>query len=130
MSSQEAPASPRQAPAPADLILVLLLLALSLGSQVFLGRRPPGSEVVVESDKGHQRCPLDRDQVLYLGGPLGRSRVEITGQGARITSSPCPEQRCVLQGWIRRQGEVAACLPNHIALRIEGGRETVDALSR
>jgi hypothetical protein len=56
--------------------------------------------------------------------------VEIAGQRARIVSSPCPEQRCVLQGWIRRQGEMAACLPNHIVLHIEGGSETVDALSR
>lgn len=130
MSREEAPASPRQAPTPADLILALLLLAGSLGSQVFLGRRPPGSEVVVESVDRLQRCPLDRDQVLYLDGPLGRSRVEIAGRAARIAASPCPEQRCVLQGWIRRQGELAACVPNHIALRIEGGSEAVDALSR
>ncbi|MSR84192.1 MAG: NusG domain II-containing protein [Candidatus Latescibacteria bacterium] len=130
MSSEEASASPRQAPTPADLILALLLVAGSLGLWVFTGRRPPGSEVVMESDDRRQRCPLNRDQVLYLDGPLGRSRVEIAGQGARIATSPCPEQRCVLQGWIRRQGEVAACLPNHLVLRIEGGSETVDALSR
>lgn len=130
MSREEPPASPRQAPTPADLILALLLVALSLGSQVFLGRRPPGSEVVVESEGRRQRCPLSRDQVLYLDGPLGTSRVEIAGQGARIAASPCPEQRCVLQGWIRRQGEVAACVPNHLVLRIEGGNQTVDALSR
>lgn len=130
MSREEAPASPRQAPTPADLILAVLLVAGSLGSQVFLGRRPPGAEVVVESDDRLQRCPLNRDQVLYLDGPLGRSRVEIADQEARIAASPCPEQRCVLQGWIRRQGELAACLPNHIVLRIEGGNQPLDALSR
>ena len=130
MSREEAPASPRQSPTRADWILAALLVALSLGSQVFLGRRPPGSEVVVESADRLQRYSLALDQVLYLDGPLGQSRVEVAGHRARIASSPCPEQRCVLQGWIRRQGEVAACLPNRIVLRIEGQGEAVDALSR
>lgn len=130
MSREEAAVSPRQAPTPADLILAVLLVVLSLGSWVLLGRRPPGSQLVVESAAQLQRHPLNQDQILYLEGPLGRSRVEIGGQGARIATSPCPEQRCVLQGWIRRQGEVAACLPNHVVLRIEGGDGEVDALSR
>ena len=130
MSREGAPTSPRRAPTPADLILAFLLVAGSLGSWVLPGRHPPGSEVVVESADQRQVYPLSRDQVLYLEGPMGRSRVEIARQGARIATSPCPEQRCVLQGWIRRQGEVAACLPNHLVLRIEGGNEPVDALSR
>ncbi|MBI2502087.1 MAG: NusG domain II-containing protein [Candidatus Latescibacteria bacterium] len=130
MSREEAQAAPRRPPTRADWILAALLVALSLGSQAFLGRRPPGSEVVVERDDRLQRWPLSLDQILYLDGPLGQSRVEIAGQRARILSSPCPEQRCVLQGWIHRRGEVAACLPNHLVLRIEGQGEAVDALSR
>ena len=130
MSREEAPASPRRTPTPADWLLAFLLVALSLGSQVWWGRRPPGSQLVVESAEGLQRHPLDLDQVLSLNGPLGQSRVEIAGRQARFAASPCPEERCVLQGWIHRQGEVAVCLPNHLVLRIEGGRETLDALSR
>jgi hypothetical protein len=130
MSREGASASPWQPPTPADWLLILLLAALSLGSQVFLSRRPAGRQLVVESAAGLQHHPLDRDEVLYLEGPLGQSRVEIANRQARIAASPCPEQRCVLQSWIERQGEMAACLPNHLVLRIEGGAGAVDALSR
>lgn len=122
--------SPRRIPTPADWLLALLLVALSLGSWVWWSRRPPGSQLVVDSAERLQRHPLELDQVLYLDGPLGQSRVEVAGRQARIAASPCPEQRCVLQGWIHRQGETAACLPNHLVLRIEGGDGAVDALSR
>ena len=130
MSREEASASRRPYPTSADRVLIGLLLAAALGFLVFRERRPAGREVVIESREGRRHCSLAVPQVLYLEGPLGQSRVEIASQGARIAASPCPEQRCVQQGWIRRQGEVAACLPNHIVLRIEGQGETIDALSR
>ena len=121
---------PRPYPTSADWVLIGLLMASVLGSWVFREGRPEGSEVVVESGGQRQRCPLATPRVLYLDGPLGQSRVEIASPGARIAASPCPEQRCVQQGWIRRRGEVAACLPNRIVLRIEGQGGTIDALSR
>jgi hypothetical protein len=127
--SREAGPFPRF-PAPADWVLAFLLVALSLGSWAWWGRRPPGSQVVVECTRQLQRQPLDLDQVLLCQGPLGQSRVEIAGGRARIAASPCPEQRCVLQGWIHRQGETAACLPNRLVLRVEEGAGAMDALSR
>ncbi|MCC7264343.1 MAG: NusG domain II-containing protein [Candidatus Latescibacteria bacterium] len=108
---------------------MLVLAGLCLGSWVVLGRRPAGTVLVLDSPGQSQRHPLAEDQVLLVGGPLGFSRVAIQGGQACFVSSPCPEQRCVSQGWIRRQGETAACLPNQIALHIEGPG-AVDALSR
>lgn len=130
MSREEAPASPRYSPTPADWLLAFLLVALSLGSWVWWGRRPPGSQLVVECPGRSQRHPLGLAQVFVVEGPLGQSRVEIAGGQARIAASPCPEQRCVRQGWIRRQGEIAACLPNRVVLRVEGAAGAMDALSR
>ncbi len=129
MSSEEAPASPWQSPTLADWVAALLLVALCAGSWLVLARRPAGSQLVIDSPTQRQILLLDHDQVLYAEGPLGPSRIEVREGRVGIVSSPCPEQRCVLQGWIRRQGESTACLPNRIAVCIEGDG-TMDALSR
>jgi len=129
MSREEAPASPWQTPTRADWLLAAALMLLCLGSWAALGRRPPGAQLVIDSPGQSLRLPLDGDQVLFPQGPLGVSRVEVQGGRARFAASPCPEQRCVLQGWIHRQGETAACLPNRVVLRLEGAG-ALDALSR
>lgn len=112
----------------ADRALIALLVAGIAGLLFHQGRARTGAEVIVEVDgQPPQMYPLSSPQILRLWGPLGESRVEIAARGARFVASPCPEQRCVYQGWIHRRGEAAACIPNRIALRIAGG---LDALSR
>lgn len=129
MSSEEPSRSPWERPTPGDWFLVVFLAGLSLGSWALLGRRPAGTTLVVDLPGQSQSYPLAEDRTLTLVGPLGASHVRVEGGRVRFTSSPCPEQRCVMEGWLARQGESAACLPNRIALRLEGAG-ALDALSR
>jgi len=130
MSSDPPPRGTWQILTRADWALIALLAALIAGLLLHQGRAGAGAAVVVEVDGQPPRSwPLSPPRTLRLAGPLGESRVEISGQGARFLASPCPEQRCVRQGWISREGEMAACLPNRISLRI-AGQGGMDALSR
>jgi len=55
-----------------------------------------------------------------LEGDLGLSEVIIDEQGARISSSPCSSQRCVLSGSHRHAGDMIACVPNRILITLRG----------
>jgi hypothetical protein len=58
---------------------------------------------------------------VEVAGPLGWTRVLIEADGARVLESPCPHKLCVAQGKVRQAGQVVACLPNRVALRVLGG---------
>ncbi|MDQ6992181.1 MAG: NusG domain II-containing protein [Mariprofundus sp.] len=57
-------------------------------------------------------------------GKLGISEITIDQQGARITSSPCITQQCVLSGAHRHSGDMIACVPNQILVTIRGRSDT------
>ena len=50
---------------------------------------------------------------------------ELTFEGGRIrfSQADCPDQICVKTGWISRYGQISACAPGHLILKIEGNPE-------
>lgn len=38
----------------------------------------------------------------------------------RFAKADCPDQVCVRTGWVERSGQVAACVPGHLILKITG----------
>jgi len=61
---------------------------------------------------------------LQVEGELGLSDIVIDQQGARIASSPCTSQRCVLSGPHRHAGDLIACVPNRILVTLHGHDES------
>jgi len=57
---------------------------------------------------------------LQVEGELGLSDIVIDQQGARIATSPCPSQRCVLSGPHHHAGDLIACVPNRILITLRG----------
>ncbi len=102
------------------LILGLVLCIISL---FFLPqeKNQGGRELVAYSNgKWLGSFSLDKKQVLSFEGTLGGVAVEIDGQAARVTRAPCRRKLCMSMGWIRRPGEVAACLPNNLFIQVSG----------
>jgi len=118
----------------ADWLLVLALFGLSLGGVVWLVNAPTGTRVVATS--GDQTCfvgRLDQNQSVDIEGPLGYTRLVIDDQGAHISRSPCPRKLCMTMGPARHGGDLMACIPNRIVVRIEPSdarEEPYDLLSR
>ena len=116
-----------------DRVLIMALLILGILSVVLLGAlRPEGEVVLVEGEKGLvARMSLERVDTVDVRGPLGITRVAIGPKGARVIASPCPEQLCVRAGRVHRQGDLNACVPNRVVIRIIGTSEdSVDAIVR
>ncbi len=61
---------------------------------------------------------------FQVEGELGLSDIIIDQQGARIASSPCASQRCVLSGPHRHAGDLIACVPNRILITLRGHTES------
>lgn len=117
----------------ADRVLILTLVILGGGSVVLLGAlRPEGEVVVIEGEQGTvAEMHWGVVDTVDVQGPLGITRVVIGPKGARVISSPCPQQLCVRAGIIHRQGDLNACVPNRVVIRIAGTSENpVDAIVR
>lgn len=119
---------------PLDRGLVLALLLATAASFLLLGRGAQGERVVVERQgRVVFTAPLAEDRTVSLAGPLGETVLVIHGGRACVESSPCPLKVCLGMGEVSRGGELLACVPNQLLVRIEGaGRQerAYDLLSR
>lgn len=107
---------------PLDLaILILAIFVLGIVSLSVYGVRGGRLSVVISGNGQEWVYPLNEDRRVEVPGPLGTTVVEVQQGGARIVSSPCPNQTCVAAGSIERAGQWLACLPNQVFVRIEGG---------
>lgn len=115
----------------ADRVLMVLLLAAlpwlyvatwsSPGRATALEIRVADAEPVTEN--------LHKDRTIEVNGFLGTSRVEIRDRQARFTASPCPNKLCIHTGWLEAAGELAACLPNRVSIRLLGRIRQFDSIN-
>ena len=117
-----------------DWLVVLIMLMISLAGIVSIATMPEGSRVMVTC--GEELCftaPLDQPRTLAIDGPLGRTKLVIDEQGARIVESPCPRKICVSMGAAKHTADLLACVPNRILVHIDGSSDkevSYDLLSR
>lgn len=118
-----------------DRAIVFFLLLFCGGLFYAVGLREPGRSVVVRSNQQvFYKAPLNENRAVELPGPLGRTRLEISGGAARIVASPCPYKICIGMGPVRRRGEIIACVPNRLIVQVTSPTEEkesdYDLLSR
>ncbi len=106
-----------------DRVIVLVLFAAALAGAAWAAVAPGGERLVAESGgKIVFTAPLGADLTFTLPGPLGETVVALRGGVARILDSPCTHKVCIGMGGVSRAGEITACVPNRLLLRVEGGR--------
>jgi hypothetical protein len=106
---------------PLDRLVLALLLAATAASFSLLSRGEAGERLIAESDgRILFTAPLAVDQAVSLRGALGSTVLEIRQGAARILSSPCPHKECMAMGPAVRRGDLLACVPNRLLVRIEG----------
>lgn len=116
---------------PADALSLLLCSTLVVLSFLWAWAPAAGAtEALVHLDDGRVlRLDLARAGTHRIHGPLGDTLIEVRDGRARISASPCPQQRCVARGWITEPGDASVCLPNHVALSIPGTPAGFDAVN-
>lgn len=106
-----------------DMVLIAVLLALALALyflHYFLNRSQ--NKVVAEILADGQvelQISLDQDNIFSLEGHPNVV-FEIRSNGIAFQASDCPDQVCVHSGFMKQAGQMAACLPNNMAVRVVG----------
>ncbi len=113
----------------------ILIFAIALGITTLsffplINRRKSTAVLVITSGSDEYRYPLSADKTIEIDGAIGKSTIQIQGGFAFFADSDCPNKICVQSGKISQDGQWAACLPNDVFLRIEGGNsDKIDGLS-
>jgi hypothetical protein len=102
--------------------LIILSLLAGVGFSFFLaGQKKEGHRVIVEQQgKIVFSAPLAQNREELFTGPAGETLMVIREREVFIQRSDCPRKVCVAMGSIHRTGDVIACVPNRILIRIAG----------
>lgn len=104
-----------------DIWLILAILSVS-GSLFWYGKIKQSpqhlSAEVFLADNKVMTLPLDRDHAGIVQIEGTGVQLEVAEQAIRFLHSDCPDQICIHSGWLNRTGNVAACLPNEIIVRV------------
>ena len=113
-----------------DFVSVALITTVSVVALVIGRSSVEGSIVRVNCIGGEYTFGLGKKDKKSYEGPLGKTIVEPTSDGVRISRSPCNNQICVRQGFIHNEREMIACIPNRVIVTVIGESEAYDGLSR
>ncbi len=112
-----------------DIVIISGVLLLSL--ILFLGFFIPSLaqsaamlEISVDNEKSVY--PLDENRELTLVSKGYTLRVRIKDGRAYVESSDCSDNTCVHTGKIERSGQMIACVPAGVTLRIIGEEDGYD----
>ncbi|MDD3244152.1 MAG: NusG domain II-containing protein [Eubacteriales bacterium] len=107
--------------------IVLLMMAASL-LPLLGGAATRGTRADIYRDGSLLfSAALAQDAVYRISAGV---QVEVKDGRARVCASDCPDQVCVRTGWISRPGQTAVCLPNRLVVRVSGGEEALDGVTR
>ena len=112
--------------------LLLALAVISLGAlyAVYWGQSVYGNQAAIDIGCKHlSSIDLYQDRTIDVEGKLGISQLEVKDGKIRFISSPCDTKQCVHQGWIHQSGEIVACVPNTISVRILGPDPRFDTMN-
>ncbi|MDT8395838.1 MAG: NusG domain II-containing protein [bacterium] len=112
-----------------DAMLFVALVTLTAFAPRLLPAGSAGSTLTVRTTGGVVTVSLAKDAVHPVDGPLGQARLVVADGRAHLQNAPCPLKICEGMGPVGMAGEVIVCLPNRIAVRVDGKGE-VDAVSR
>jgi hypothetical protein len=112
------------------LLLVLAVVGVTLLYAVYWGQSVYGNQAMVAIAGKHWRSiDLYQDSVYDVPGALGISQLEVHDGKIRFISSPCDTKQCIHQGWIQQSGEIVACVPNTVSVRILGPDPRFDTMN-
>jgi len=115
----------------ADLILAGVLVALSLLLWLLpqSGAAAGQARVVVrQGGRLLYEGPIAEDASIPVHGEY-ENLVVVRGGRVQVASATCPGQDCVHMGARSRPGEMIACAPNGLSVRIVGGKSEVDGVA-
>lgn len=117
-----------------DFIVIILIAVVTIAMFIFGVPKKAGDTVVAQITVDGDVVEvinlddiIEEKEILLLNG-----EVKILAQKGKIRfeESDCPNHVCVNTGWIDSPGQVAACLPNKVLVKLIGKTDEVDVVVR
>jgi len=67
---------------------------------------------------------LQHPQAITIPGRLGESLIEVKEGRIRFVTSPCHNKFCIHAGWLTKNGDFIACLPNQVSIELHNLKTT------
>ncbi|MBF0135687.1 MAG: NusG domain II-containing protein [Magnetococcus sp. DMHC-1] len=112
---------------PGDRWVMAGTACMILGLGVILYGHPGSRLELFRDNRLEMTLPLDEHRTVRIAGRLGPVTVEIVQGQARLREYQSPRMIGTRTGWIRNSGQVAACLPCGVLIKVTG---EADASSR
>lgn len=99
---------------PLDIVILVFIVALA----VFFMKKNfsrTGDKISASANKNRYEYSAEKNGIYKIQGSLGITTFEVKNGKIRILDSPCPEKRCVAQGW----SSPLVCLPNNVIISLE-----------
>lgn len=112
------------------LVLGMALFLLLITYNAYWGSSLYGNQAAIfVAGKHRTSVDLYENRLFKIKGKLGESEFQVADGKIRFLSSPCDGKQCVYTGWISQSGEIAACVPNGISVRILGPDPRFDTMN-
>lgn len=108
-------------------VLVIIIVAACVGGYLAYGAASSEEgavAVVTDGDGNVYELPLDTDTTLTVTTELGTNVIKVADGAVCVEEADCPNQDCVLQGWVSTTGEQIVCLPHELIVEIVGAEES------
>lgn len=113
-----------------DLIVVavVLLIALALFIPSLFKNDRLTAEIFADG-KIIETIELDEVGKAYKLTPKDGTEIEVDKGRIRFCSACCKDELCIKSGWLDKNGQTAACLPERIVISIRCGADAPDMLT-
>ena len=107
-----------------DIIIIIITAAAAFYAVYFAYIMPRGqTQVFIQAQERQWFFPISAQETVVVKGLIGDTVIKIDGNRAWVESSPCDNKTCAASGFLSRQGQWAACLPNNVLLILLGQNE-------
>jgi len=113
-----------------DIIVIAVIAALALVLLIpsLLKKDKLTAEIYVDG-KVAEAIDLNSVGETYIFSPKNGTEIEVQNGKIRFCSAICKDRLCVNSGWLDRNGQTAACLPERIVISVKGSDGSPDMLT-
>lgn len=107
-----------------DIVILGIAVLVSGIALWFFQNGKPGTSVRITKNGVTSEYSIHEDRIVECTGENGQLNViRIENGTVFMEEADCPDQICVKQGAVSKNGEMIICLPNDIFVEIRGGEE-------
>jgi len=121
--------SPWLLPGDYVMLILVLLIVITSYSVFWSGQQRIALAEITINGKHWRNVELFDDQIIHVPGVLGDSVLEVKQGRIHFIDSPCTQKICIHQGWLKRGGANATCLPNRVSVTIVSDDPDFDTIN-